>query len=311
MVHTEDFTFPSTDGIHDIHCRRWTPDGPVRAVVQLVHGVAEYAARYDGYAQFMAQNGIAVAGDDHLGHGQSIRNDDELGWFGEEKGWEHVTEDEKRLHDLLREQYPGVPMVLYGHSMGSFIARTYLGWHPEHFDACVLSGTGGQSPAMCAAARLLAGREVKKHGSACRSPMLQKLAFGSYLKGIDDPIGANDWICRDPDVIRAYDADPLCGFTATAGLMRDMAEGLTLIGKRSHMARMKKDLPVLFTAGSADPVGGWGKGVEKVAADFRRAGMRDVTVKLWPGMRHEIHNELGKQAVWQDTVDWIKEKTGK
>ena len=308
MVQTNDLTFPSTDGIHDIHYSLWMPDGPVRAVVQLVHGVAEYVGRYDAYARYMTQNGIAVAGDDHLGHGRTIRDGKELGWFGEEKGWEHVTEDEKRLHDLLHERYPGVPMVLYGHSMGSFIARTYLGWHPDDFDACVLSGTGGQSPAMCAAARFLAGREVKKHGSGYRSQMLQKLAFGSYMKGIDDPISPNDWICRDPVVIRAYHADPLCGFTGTAGLMRDMAEGLTLIGKRSHLARMNKDMPVLFTAGSADPVGGWGKGVEKVAADFRRVGMRDVTVKLWPGMRHEIHNELGKEAVWQDTLDWINAK---
>ena len=130
------------------------------------------------------------------------------------------------------------------------------------------------------------------------------------MKGIEDPIGPNDWICRDPAVIRAYDADPLCGFTGTAGLMRDMAEGLTLIGKRSHMACMEKSLPVLFIAGQADPVGGYGKGVEKVASAFRKVGMQDVTVKLYPDFRHEILNEYDKETVWQDALDWIEAKTG-
>ena len=310
MVKISDFTFPSTDGIHHIHYRQWTPDGPVRRVVQLVHGVAEHIARYDAFARYLAEHGCAVAGDDHLGHGESISEPAELGWFSEEKGWEHLVEDEKRLHGILRERFPDAPLVLFGHSMGSFIARTYLGWNPDDFDACVLSGTGRQSAPVCAAARLMAGHEVKKHGSRYRSEMLQKAAFGSYLKGIEDPIGPNDWICRDPAVIRAYDADPLCGFTGTAGLMRDMAEGLTLIGKRSHMACMEKSLPVLFIAGQADPVGGYGKGVEKVASAFRKVGMQDVTVKLYPDFRHEILNEYDKETVWQDALDWIEAKTG-
>ena len=309
MVQVSDFSFPSTDGAHTIHCRQWLPDGPVRRVVQLVHGVAEHIGRYDAFARFLAENGCAVAGDDHLGHGQSIGSDRELGWFGEEKGWEHLVEDEKVLRDILRERFAGAPMVLFGHSMGSFIARTYLGWHPADFDGCVLSGTGRQPAIVCQAGKFMARREISAHGSGYRSPRLQKLAFGSYLKRIENPIGANDWICRDENVIRAYDADPLCGFTATAGLMRDMMEGLQIIGSRRHMALMEKSLPVLFAAGEEDPVGGYGKGVEKVADAFRRAGMEDVTVKLYPGSRHEILNELDKQTVWRDILRWMESKT--
>ena len=306
MVRADEFTFPSTDGIHAIRARRWTPDGPVRAAVQLVHGVAEHIDRYDAFARYLAEHGFAVAGDDHLGHGKSAGDESELGWFAEEKGWEHLTEDEKVLRDRMKEDWPGVPLILFGHSMGSFIARTYLGWHPADFDACVLSGTGWQGPAICTLGRFLSGREIRRHGSKYRSPTLQNVAFGGYLKGIEAPSSPNDWICRDPAVVQAYNADPLCGFTATAGLMHDMAEGLTIIGDAAHLAKMKKDLPVLFVAGARDPVGSFGKGVERTAAAFRKAGMHDVTVKLYPDDRHEILNELDKDKVFADVLDWME-----
>ena len=310
MVKISDFTFLSSDGIHQIHNRQWLPDGPVRRVVQLVHGVAEHIGRYDAFARYLAEHGCAVAGDDHLGHGQSVGEASELGWFAEEKGWEHLVRDEKTLRDILRERFPDVPLVLFGHSMGSFIARTYLGVYPGEYSACVLSGTGHQPAVVCRTGRLLARREIGAHGSKYRSPSLQKLAFGSYLKRIESPIGPNDWICRDEAVIRAYGDDPLCGFTATAGLMHDMMDGLLTIGRRAHMDRMDKAMPVLFIAGTEDPVGGYGKGVEKVAARFRAVGMRDVTVKLYPGARHEVLNELEKQTVWRDTLAWMEQKTG-
>lgn len=305
MVCVSDFSFPSTDGVHTIRVRRWVSDGPVRGVVQLVHGVAEHIERYDAFARYLAEHGFVVAGDDHLGHGKSVRDASELGWFGEEKGWEHLTEDEKFLRDTLKKNYPGAALVLFGHSMGSFISRTYLGWHPADFDACVLSGTGRQPAIVCRIGKLLARAEIRSHGSKYRSSFLQKLAFGGYLKGIENPIGANDWICRDEAVIRAYDADPLCGFTATAGLMYELMNGLLIIGNAGHIAKMKKDLPILFIAGDKDPVGDYGKGVTRVAAEFRKAGMEDVSVKLYPGARHEVLNELDKQTTWQDVLDWI------
>ncbi len=305
MGKISDFSFPSSDGVHAIHCRLWEPDGEPKAVVQLVHGVAEYIARYDAFARFLAEHGYAVCGDDHLGHGESIANESELGWFSDEKGWEHLVEDEKKLHDELVRRFPGRSHILFGHSMGSFIARTYLGAYPDGCDACVLSGTGRQAAVVCGAGKVLAKREIKAHGNKYRSPMLQKIAFGSYLKRVDSPIGANDWICRDEAVIRAYDADPLCGFTATAGLMYDMMDGLSIIGKPSHMGKMNKSLPILFIAGEEDPVGAYGKGVRTVAGQFKKAGMKDVTVKLYPGCRHEVLNELEKEMVWSDVLHWM------
>lgn len=308
MIKKDELTFPSSDGTHQIAWTVWEPDGSVRGVVQIVHGVAEYIDRYHDFACFLAEHGFAVAGDDHLGHGRTAADESELGWFAEENGWKCLVEDEKRLRDILRERYPGVPLVLFGHSMGSFIARTYLIWRPGDHDACVLSGTGHQPVAVCRCGRLLSGREIRAHGSKYRSALLQKVAFGGYLKRIKDPVGPNDWICADPAVVRRYDADPKCGYTATAGLMRDMMEGLQIIAGGPGLAKMDKALPVLFIAGEEDPVGGYGKGVRHVAEMFRRAGMRDVTVKLYPAMRHEVLNEKEKLTVWRDVLDWIEEK---
>lgn len=308
MVKMSDFTFPSASDNHSIHCRLWQPDSDIRAVVQIVHGVAEHIGRYNDFAEFLTEHGFAVVGDDHLGHGLSVNDSTELGWFAETDGWQKIVQDEKTLRDLMWEKFPGIPLVLLGHSMGSFMARTYIGWYPEDFDACILSGTGHTPGAVCRAGRMLARREIRRHGSKYCSASLQKKAFGSYLKGIENPIGANDWICRDESVIRAYDADPLCGFPGTAELMYEMMLGLEQIGNNSLLVKMKKDLPILFISGEADPVGGWGKSVRTVFDRFKGIGMQDVTIKIYPGARHEVLNEINKQEVWADVLAWLDRK---
>lgn len=306
MVKISDFTFPSASGNNSIHCRLWSPEGKIRGVVQMVHGVAEHIARYNDFAEFLTEHGFVAVGDDHLGHGQSVNDDSERGWFAEKNGWDLVVKDEKTLRDRMREQYPDVPLILLGHSMGSFIARTYIGYYPDDFDLCILSGTGHTPGAVCRAGRMVARREIRRNGSKYRSATLQNMAFGNYLKGIENPIGASDWICRDEKVIRAYGADPLCGFTASAELMYEMMVGLEMIGNNSHIMKMNRDLPILFISGDADPVGGWGKGVRTVFDRFKGIAMKDVTIKMYPGARHEVLNELNKQEVWNDVLSWIE-----
>lgn len=309
MVKMSDFTFPSSSGTNSIHCRLWQPESDVRGLVQIVHGVAEHIGRYGEFAEFMTEHGFAVIGDDHLGHGLSVNDNSELGWFAEENGWDKVVQDEKTLHDLMRERFPDTPMILLGHSMGSFIARTYLGRFPDDFDACILSGTGQNPAIVCRIGQFLANSELRKHGSRYRSQKLQNMAFGSYLKGISNPIGANDWICRDENVIRRYDADPFCGTAATTELMYEMLGGIILIGKTAHMRKMDQEKPILFISGDADPVGNWGKSVRLVFRRFQDVGMRDVTLKLYPNARHEVLNELNKEEVWNDVLDWLNQKT--
>ena len=308
MAKITDFHFSSANGSTNIHCRMWSPEGEPRAVVQIVHGVAEHIGRYHEFASFLTEYGFVAVGDDHLGHGLSVNNESELGWFAEKDGWDLIVKDEKTLRDMMREKYPDIPLILLGHSMGSFMARTYIGYYPDDFDLCILSGTGHTPGAVCRAGRMIARREIRRHGSKYRSATLQNMAFGSYLKGIENPIGPNDWICRDENVIRAYDADPLSGFGATAELMYEMMVGLEKIGNNSHIMKMKKNLPILFISGEADPVGGWGKGVRTVFDRFKGIGMQDVTIKIYPEMRHEVLNELNKQEVWNDVLDWIEKK---
>lgn len=308
MAKITDFHFSSANGSTNIHCRMWSPEGEPRAVVQIVHGVAEHIGRYHEFASFLTEHGFVAVGDDHLGHGLSVNNESELGWFAEKDGWDLIIKDEKTLRDMMREKYPDVPLILLGHSMGSFMARTYIGYYPDDFDLCILSGTGHTPGAVCRAGRMIARREIRRHGSKYRSATLQNMAFGSYLKGIENPIGPNDWICRDENVIRAYDADPLCGFGGTAELMYEMMVGLEKIGNNSHIMKMKKNLPILFISGEADPVGGWGKGVRTVFDRFKGIGMQDVTIRIYPEMRHEVLNEINKQEVWSDVLAWVEKK---
>ena len=301
----EKFTVPgASDGVQ-LSTLVIAPESP-KAVVQFVHGMAEHKERYYPLMTYLSEMGYACLVTDLRGHGATVTTPDDLGYFGKE-GWKGLIQDTKSIVSYARRQFPGMKIFLLGHSMGSFMARSYIGEYPDDFDLCILSGTGHTPGIVCAAGKAMAKSEIKKHGSKYRSPKLQDLAFGSYLKGIEDPIGANDWICRDEAVIRAYDADPLCGFPGTAGLMYDMMTGLSLIGSSSHIAKMKKDLPVLFIAGEADPVGGWGKTVRQVESRFRAAGMRDVSAVYYPGMRHEVLNEIGKEQVWQDVLGWITE----
>ena len=310
-VTKNEFFFPSTNGTSHIHAIEWLPeDGEIRAVLQIAHGVAEYVDRYDGFARFLTQHGIAVVGNDHLGHGKSVADDSELGWFGDEGGWMTVVDDIKRLRDLTGEKHPGKPYFLLGHSMGSFLTRSFIIRYPDALDGVILSGTGQQSAAACFAGSLLAGREIRRNGSKYRSETLQKLAFGSYLKKIENPSGPNDWISRDAELIRRYSEDALCGYTVSAALMRDMMFGLDFIRKPANLAKMKKTMPVLFFSGTDDPVGGWSKGVRRVVASFIRAGMKDVTLRLYDGGRHEMLNETNKQEVYDDVLAWLNEKIG-
>lgn len=303
-----EFFFQSASRGHTIRAVEWRPAGEIRAVVQLAHGVAEYIDRYDAFAAFLCENGFAVFGNDHLGHGKSVSDEAELGWFGENDGWNLVIDDMKRLYDIIRGKHPGKPVFLFGHSMGSFLSRSYLCLHPEDYDGVILSGTGQQSALICRAGALVAGQEIRRHGSQYRSPLLHNMAFGSYLKKIENPATANDWLSRDAALVARYTEDPLCGFVATAGLMRDMMQGLLFMQKKENLAKMRKLLPVLFLSGAEDPVGGWTKGVEQSAAAFKKAGMRDLKVKLYPGGRHEMLNEINKEEVFADILAWLNEK---
>lgn len=301
-----EFYFDS-QGAGKIRCRSWLPQVEPRAVVQLVHGIAERIDRYDGFARFLTEQGFAVVAEDHMGHGKSINNGGIQGYF--HGGWFAAVADTYHLLELTRQEFPGIPYILFGHSMGSFMARTILCKYPDSgITAAVICGTGWQPAAALPALIKTAELIGKRSGETAPSKALEAMAFGSYNKRVEHKRTVCDWLTRESSVVDAYMADPLCGFTPSAGLFRDMLSGIRYIQKPESLNAMKKDLPVFFIAGGDDPVGSYGKGVRKAAEAFRQTGMQDVTVKLYPLCRHEILNEINKQEVYQDILTWIESK---
>ncbi len=307
MVIASEFYFPSSDGRTLIHVNQWTPlGGPVAGVVQIAHGVAEYGARYEPFARFLCGHGFAVVANDHLGHGKSLVEDCPMVYFGDENGWRHAVEDMEELRRRTAKVFPGVPYFLFGHSMGSFLSRTHLIRYPGRLDGCVLCGTGHMSPALIAGGKLIADWEIKRLGRKAYSAKADQLAFGAYNKPFAPNRTRFDWISASEANVDAYIADPLCGGDTTLGLFRDMLGGLGIITKQANIERMDKDLPVLFIAGDQDPVGEMGKGVRRAYQAFRKAGVRDVSIKLYHGLRHEILNEASRRYVYQDVLDWLE-----
>lgn len=302
----EERWYPSK-GAGKIRVCAWLPEGEVRAVVQIVHGIAEFAERYNDFAKYLNQQGFLVVAEDHMGHGQSINNDGIQGYF--HGGWFTAVEDTVQLAKDTIAQYPDVPYILFGHSMGSFMARTILCKYPElPLKAAIICGTGWQPTFALPALIRVVEEFCKKTGETVPSEKLQNLVFGSYNHKVEHPRTPFDWICRDRRVVDAYIAHPLCGFTATCGLLRDMMKGIYYIQQPKNLQKMRKDLPVFFIAGGDDPVGNYGKGVHQTARAFQKAGMEDVFVRIYPLCRHEILNEINKKEIYKDIFQWLKTK---
>ena len=308
MPSFQDFYFQSSTGRTSIHALKCVPDGKPRAVVQIAHGIAEHIERYRPFMEFLANNGFVVAGNDHLGHGKSIRVPAEQGFFAEKDGWWRVVDDMDKLHDIMSKEYPELPYVLFGHSMGSFLTRTYLIKHPDKYDAVILSGTGHQSPALVLGGNAAASVMAKLNGAMGDGAKLDSLAFGTYLSKIENPRTKFDWLSRDTEQVDKYIADPLCGFVGKIGLYRDMMQGIKFITNEKNIAQMNKEKPVYFMSGDGDPVGDYGKGVERAYKAFCDAGLHDVFMRLYPGGRHEMLNETNKEQVYQDILNWLNEK---
>lgn len=310
MTNMTEFTFLSTDGKTQLHGMRWEPDGgSVRAVLQICHGVAEHIARYDAFARYLNGLGIAVVGHDHLGHGLSLPEGGTPVYFGEGNTWNTVVDDIYVLHQRIRLRYPDVPLCIMGHSMGSFLTRTYLIRYPGTVKAAVIMGTGWQPKAVIAGGMAVAkavGAVVGENGT---SDLVTNLAFGAYNKLFAPNRTSCDWLSADEGNVDAYMADPLCGADATVGLFRQMLSGIRFNQKLSNLRQMDPRIPVLFVAGEKDPVGDCGNGVRRTYQEFRRAGMQDCTLKLYPGLRHEILNEKAQQQqIFEDIGQWLTSK---
>jgi len=285
MVKTNSFRFPSADGIHQCYAAEWLPEGQPRGVVQIVHGISEYVERYDRFARFLAEQGFVVCGEDHLGHGKTAE-DGVFGYFAEENGWNKVLSDIRTLKTLQTEKYPGLPYFLFGHSMGSFLTRTFLIRFPGEVSGAVISGTGQEPAPLVRAGRALTSLLVKAGKGKSRSALVIAMSLGSYNKAFKPNRTSVDWISRDEAVQDAYLADPFCRFLPTTGMFHDMLGGISFIGDFKNLSAMDKNTPVFFLSGDKDPVGQMGKGVVKVYDMFKAAGCQESIVKIVYGNRH-------------------------
>ena len=313
MTNLSEFTFLSSDKHTQLHGMLWDVQKvPVRAVLQICHGVAEHIARYDKFARALNERGIVVAGHDHLGHGKSLPEGDTPVYFGEGNTWDTVVDDIYVLHQRLRQRYPDVPLCIMGHSMGSFLTRTYLIRYPGTVKAAVIMGTGWQSRAAVNGWLALANAIAAVSGESATSDVVTELAFGSYNKLFAPNRTKVDWLSADEENVDAYIADPMCGADATVGLFRQMLHGIRFNQRMSHLRRMDREVPVLFVSGDKDPVGGCGKGVVQTYEAFKAAGMRDCTLKLYPELRHEILNERAYAGeITEDIASWLLRKAAR
>ncbi len=286
--------------------RIYEPEGEVKAVVQVSHGMCEYVGRYEAYAEHLCANGYVLAGNDHPGHGESAESPEDLGYFAKKGGVDLAVEGLKTMSELLLEKYPGKPLILLGHSMGSFLCRLYLSQHAENLAGAIIMGTGGpDSPtsAGIALANIIALFKGDRH----RSPLLKKIASSGYLKRCGKGADKSDWLSRDSELVKKYNADPFCNYTFTVSGYRDLFLMLAAVSSEEWAPTVPTDLPILIISGEDDPVGGFGKGVCKVAGALTHAGARKLTTILIPGARHEVLNETDKEETYEVIDKWLAE----
>lgn len=316
-----EFTFQGVVDGQAIYARKWSAEktrtldttsdtsfvGMPKAIVQIAHGMAEHIGRYDTFAGMLVQNGFIVYGNDHRGHGKTAGAVERVGYAGED-GFERSVEDMHVLARLAREENPGLPLFLFGHSMGSFLSRRFIERYGGDLDGVVLSGTAGDPGLLGKAGVWLARLEMMRKGLASPSTLLNRLTFGGYNKGFKPAHTEFEWLSRDAMEVDKYIEDPYCGGVFSAGFFHDLARGLLRINSQEHFERVPKDLPMLLLAGDRDPVGNHAKGVLEVFGKYQKAGVIDVTYKIYPGSRHEILNERNRAKVYEDVVSWLEEQ---
>ncbi|MEI8255972.1 MAG: alpha/beta hydrolase [Deltaproteobacteria bacterium] len=305
-MRTEEITVTADDGT-PLHVYHWSSDTPStpRAVVHIAHGMAEHAARYARLAEALVAAGYEVYANDHRGHGKTARTEADLGFFAASNGWRRVVDDLWLHIRTARERHAGVPVVLIGHSMGSFISQQVIIEHGDALAAAVLSGSNGKPPAIAAAGRVVARIERMRLGAHGRSKLLNALSFDDYNKAFRPNRTKFDWLSRDQAEVDKYVADPLCGFMVCTQLWVDLLDVLGDIASPAKQARISPTLPVYIVAGSEDPVGAQTRGLEQLRGAYAAAGLTRVAHRYYPGGRHEIFNETNRDEVTRDLIAWL------
>lgn len=305
----KEFTFLSCDGKNHIAAYLFTPTDRIpHAAVQIIHGMCDYIGRYRPLIEALTSAGYAVYGADCLGHGRSARHSDDLGYFAAEDGVDTLVTDAHKLTLAVRSQLKGTPTVLLGHSMGSFLARLYAISYSRDIEGVILLGTANNR--LAGFGRMLANRIASNEGENYRSEKLKRFVFGPYNRKVGGDPDGSEWITRDDEAVAAYVTDPYCNFTFTARAFADLFRMLEVVSRPSWAKKYPKSMPTLIASGAEDPVGACGKGPRTVAARLTSAGAGDVTLRLYEGARHELHNELAptREEFFKDVIAWLSER---
>ena len=304
----KEFTFPSKDGITQVHAIMWSPEGEPKAVLSLCHGMAEFIDRYDGFASYLAANGFVVVGHDHVGHGASVVDEEHRGYFDSERGNEYVIGDIHQLRCMTQKKYPNLPYFILGHSMGSFLTRQYIELYSKDLAGAVIMGTGNQPSIVLAGGRAVCRVIAAFKGWFYRSALVENLSIGSYNKKFAPVRTPNDWLTKDEKIVDFYEEHPWTGFRFTVSAYNQMFRGMQFAQNKENIKRLDKRFPILLVSGSDDPVGNFEKGVKEVYKAYKDCGLEDVEMKFYPTDRHEILNELDREQVYEDILKWLDQK---
>lgn len=302
----QSFRFRAGDGTA-IFVFKWSPEklDKARGVVQIAHGMAEHARRYGDFAEALVRAGYIVYANDHRGHGKTAGSPENIGFFADKDGWELVVEDMHHLTGIIHEENPGRPVFLFGHSMGSLLARNYSFLYGKEIEGVILSGTAGDPGFMGTLGLVLAKWEMKRMGKRAKSPLLNRLTFAGYNKPFKPTRTEFDWLSRDQAEVDKYIEDPYCGGIFTANFFYDLLRGMKEINRWDNIIKTPKELPICLLSGDKDPVGGNTKGVMQVYRAYQKAGIRDLSYRFYQDGRHEILKELNREEVISDIIDWL------
>jgi alpha-beta hydrolase superfamily lysophospholipase len=295
-----EFDFRADDG-HSLLGRRWLPEGPPRAVLQIAHGLAEHSARYARLAAALNAAGYAAYANDHRGHGPKAAPAD-LGHFADEGGWDKMVGDLWTFNRLIAAEQPGTPIIFLGHSLGSFLGRGFIAQHSDALAGVALSGSNGRPPAIATLGRIIAREERLRLGRRGKSDPILQMWFGEFNKPFKPARTAFDWLSRDEREVDAFVADPLCGFPFTTQLAIDVLDALPRVTSRESLAAIRKDLPITVFSGERDPVG---SNIKGLIEDLKAARFSKLTTRLYPGARHETLNETNRDEVTRDLIAWL------
>jgi alpha-beta hydrolase superfamily lysophospholipase len=307
MVRKEELTYKSRDRQTMIHAIKWIPEGRPIAILQIIHGMQEFIDRYDEFARFLAEKGILVMGNDHLGHGGSVSANGTLGFFCKDDPATVLVRDAHRLKKMVQEENPGIPIFILGHSFGSFAAREYIARYGTGIQGAIIQGTAYMPTSTVNSLAKVVGFEQLVLGTKTRSTMINNMAFKGYLKKIPNPRTKFDWLSHNEESVDKYIANPLNNFVFTLNGFATMAELIKRVQDEGKMEDIPKNLPILITAGKEDPVGNYGEGPEKLYNIYKnQLGIQNVELKLYDGMRHELQQEIGREQVYNDQYNWLK-----